>query len=195
MPKGVKGFQKGHKTTKQTRQKIGNALRKSITFKCDYCSKQSITPPSHYKKKKKHFCSTECYAKFRKEKLSYWEQNAYKGIRQKDESKQVYHRNYCNNHPTNISHLKARGYARKRNAEGSHTLEQWQNLQILYNNKCAICKQIKPLTKDHIIPLSEGGTDYIENIQPLCRNCNSKKWKHIYENKELLDKDGGNDET
>ncbi len=30
--------------------------------------------------------------------------------------------------------------------------------------------------------------DYLdpEIEDPLCRNCNSKKWKHIYENPELI---------
>lgn len=93
---------------------------------------------------------------------------------------------YEASHYAYISHLKARRYAREKGAIGSHTLEEWNNLKIEFNNKCAFCRRKKKLTKDHIIPLGEDGTDYIDNIQPLCRNCNSKKWKHIYENKNFL---------
>ena len=92
-----------------------------------------------------------------------------------DSNKQVYHRRYVKKNPENISHLKARRYARERNAEGNHTLQEWNSLKEKFNYKCANCRKEKPLTKDHIKPLSKGGTDYIENIQPLCRNCNSKK--------------------
>jgi len=35
------------------------------------------------------------------------------------------------------------------------------------------------LTKDHIIPLSLGGKDVIENYQPMCMRCNVKKDKRI----------------
>jgi 5-methylcytosine-specific restriction endonuclease McrA len=128
----------------------------------------------------------KCYSKFRKNKLPMTEQHAYKGIRKEGQSKQIYHQNYCRRHPKNISHLKSRRYARERNAIGSHTLQEWEDLKIEFNNRCAFCRGKKKLTKDHIIPLSEGGTDYIDNIQPLCRNCNSRKWKHIYENPELM---------
>lgn len=109
--------------------------------------------------------------------MPFYEQHAYKGIAKNRKEKQIYHRRYIKNHPERISHLKARRYARERGAEGGHTLEEWRELKKRYKYKCAICGERKPLTKDHIIPLSEGGTDYIKNIQPLCRSCNSKKWK------------------
>lgn len=172
----------------ETKKKIGDANRKQISFECDYCGKESSDKPSSYKKKKRHFCSTECYSKFRIEKMSFFEQNSYKGVRKKGENKQVYHRNYCKNNPENIAHLKARRYAREKNAEGSHTLKEWNELKKHFNNCCAICGESKKLTKDHIMPLSEGGSDYIKNIQPLCKNCNSRKWKHINTYPELLEK-------
>jgi hypothetical protein len=68
--------------------------------------------------------------------------------------------------------------ARKHNAEGSHSLGDWNTLKAQYNWTCPCCYEQEPsikLTEDHIIPLSKGGSDNIENIQPLCQVCNSKK--------------------
>jgi len=166
---------------------MGNNTNARISFECDYCGGLSSERPSHYKRSKRHFCNQTCYSLFRTEKLPMSEQHAYKGVRKEGQSKQIYHYSYCKRNPKRIAHLKARRYARERGALGNHTLQEWEDLKIEFDNKCAFCRQPKKLTKDHIIPLSESGTDYIDNIQPLCRNCNSKKWKHIHANPELIE--------
>lgn len=63
--------------------------------------------------------------------------------------------------------------------KGTHTRSEWTALADVFG-KCVNCgipyhKLFggKP-TKDHIIPLCTGGCDCIANIQPLCRNCNSR---------------------
>lgn len=99
------------------------------------------------------------------------------------------HRRWKKKNPERMAFLKACRYARERGAKGSHNYQEWLDLKVKFRHKCAHCFEYKPLTKDHIVPLSKGGSDNISNIQPLCRNCNSKKWSklNIYENKELLD--------
>ena len=65
--------------------------------------------------------------------------------------------------------------ARLRNAVGTFTLSEWLALLKLYCFRCLRCGETKPLTVDHVRPISTGGTNFISNIQPLCRSCNSIK--------------------
>ena len=74
---GVKGFQKGHKHSEETKRKIGQALNRQIHHKCDYCGKVCHSKPSEFAKKNRHFCSTWCYSQYRKEYLPKEEHNAY----------------------------------------------------------------------------------------------------------------------
>lgn len=63
----------------------------------------------------------------------------------------------------------------KLNAEGSHTLAEWKAICERQGGLCAACGLQKKLTRDHIFPLSKGGSDYATNIQGLCGPCNSRK--------------------
>ena len=66
---------------------------------------------------------------------------------------------------------------RLRNArcEIAHTEAEWRTLLSRHDGRCAHCGTAEDITRDHIIPISKGGTDDIGNIQPLCRPCNSRK--------------------
>lgn len=71
-----------------------------------------------------------------------------------------------------------RRHARKRGAAGSHTLEQFRCLCEIGGWKCAYCScelTAKTVTEDHVMPISRGGSDFIENIVPACVSCNSRK--------------------
>lgn len=63
--------------------------------------------------------------------------------------------------------------ARKR---GEHTKEQWEKLVSFHDGKCCICGSAETMmVKDHILSVARGGSDSIDNLQPLCWKCNIAK--------------------
>jgi 5-methylcytosine-specific restriction endonuclease McrA len=70
----------------------------------------------------------------------------------------------------------AKRRALKLESGGVVTAAEWAALKAKYGHRCLSCsRQLDRLTMDHVVPLSEGGLHAIDNIQPLCRSCNSRK--------------------
>lgn len=77
-------------------------------------------------------------------------------------------RTWAKRHPTYSNKRKARSI-------GSHSEAEWNAIVKKQSGRCAKCQRRVPLTRDHIVPLSRGGSDYAFNIQGLCKSCNCSK--------------------
>jgi 5-methylcytosine-specific restriction endonuclease McrA len=62
--------------------------------------------------------------------------------------------------------------------KGTHSKEEWEALKVVCGFVCVSCKGESGLInieKDHIVPIYQGGSDAIDNLQPSCAKCNSSK--------------------
>lgn len=67
---------------------------------------------------------------------------------------------------------------RERGAEGTYTESEWIAILDKYKHQCLRCHKSETeveITRDHIRSIIRGGSNYISNLQPLCRACNSAK--------------------
>jgi hypothetical protein len=151
-------FKKGSTAGSKNRNWSGG----KVFVECKQCGKKIKVWKNEKKEKWGNFCCIECKNKYQSVHYSMkGNPNWLGGITTE------YKRKRC----------KIR-YYRNKNAIGSHTKSEWDELKRKYNFKCARCGREElsvSLTKDHIVPLSLEGTNFIDNIQPLCRRCNSIK--------------------
>ena len=75
---------------------------------------------------------------------------------------------------------------------GTHTKVDWEEMKDFFEHICVRCfgeSELINVEKDHIVSLYQGGSDGIENLQPLCARCNSSKgtenfdWRPIAANR------------
>lgn len=67
--------------------------------------------------------------------------------------------------------------ARRKGSFGKHTGDEVLRLLSRQRHRCAVCSCdiASGYHKDHIQPLARGGSNFIDNIQLLCRPCNQSK--------------------
>lgn len=74
--------------------------------------------------------------------------------------------------------------ARKAGIEGGFRLDDWMAILEHYapDNRCLACGEMKPLSIDHVIPMTmTGSTNWPGNLQPLCKECNINKNNQMHD--------------
>jgi 5-methylcytosine-specific restriction endonuclease McrA len=91
------------------------------------------------------------------------------------EKEKEYGRRRYKEHPEESKAAYHKRRARILGNGGFFTAEEWVALCSRYGNRCLCCGRKRKLTADHVVPITKGGTSNIDNIQPLCKSCNSRK--------------------
>lgn len=85
-------------------------------------------------------------------------------------------RQWKKDHPEQHRMNEQKRNATKRKLPATLSQEQWEGMNVLYNNSCAYCgQQSCSLVQEHILPIAQGGGYTANNIVPACKSCNSKK--------------------
>lgn len=96
----------------------------------------------------------------------------------KDKRKIWSHTGYLRHTARYQMHLSKQRAARC-GASGCWTVAEWAALCERFGNKCLNCGATGTLSPDHVVPFAKGGSNYIDNIQPLCWPCNLAKGKKV----------------
>lgn len=180
--KGMKGFQKGNK------EALGHKVLEVVREKIRQAHLGKKRPPFSEEWKKR---MRKPKSEATKIKMSFIQSNMSDETKKRMRESAIKRFSMKENHPRwqgGITTYERKLYlnncrrALRNNAIGFHTEGEWETLKAQYNWTCPSCKKREPkikLTEDHIIPLSKGGSNNIENIQPLCRSCNCKKHTKI----------------
>lgn len=113
-----------------------------------------------------------------REQTNAWFRDWYARNPEKRRKRLSYAKRWRKQNPERTASYANQWRARRKGAGGRHTAQEARDLLKHQKYRCAFCRadlRKTKKTRDHIIPLSKGGTDDIKNIQWLCQRCNSRK--------------------
>lgn len=85
------------------------------------------------------------------------------------------------NNPERSRYLGQQSRSRRRasikgNDSKGVSFDEWQEILVRFNHSCAYCNEKNiNLVREHVRPISKGGSDDPDNVVPACKSCNSRK--------------------
>lgn len=140
-----------------------------LANKPEILKKQKVYTDAHKErltlyKKNYHFINKERLIK----KAVEWGRN-------NKEKRKIIKKKWRDNNREKTNFLTKQYIYRKKGAGGYATFKQVHELYEKYLGLCVYCGLNKATSIDHVIPISRGGNNNIENLLPACVSCNSKK--------------------
>ncbi len=157
------------KLSEFSKKKLG---RLGLASTCKKCAAE-VTADWRKKNPDKAKAHSKKWLKENKEYHREYSKSWYKENKEKAQKK---NKAWRKNNPKKKQAIDNNRRARKNNASGKITSNEWASLVAATGNKCLRCEdENAKLTIDHVIPLVAGGSNSIDNAQPLCQKCNSSK--------------------
>lgn len=144
-------------------EKAGGWKGGKVERTCEICGKTFSVPPNYVSRGIGKLCSPECRS-IRKSHLATRENNHnwIHGDRLLSKRMSQSKRRFkIAESPCNVTYL------------------EWEEIKRVFNFTCPSCGKSEPeikLTMDHITPVIKNGDNSRDNIQPLCRKCNTSKY-------------------
>lgn len=122
------------------------------------------------------FCHKESGAKWQAANLIKRRESSRKWQAAHPAKKRAAKRRWFADNPAKMKEIRARRAAAKWGAEGTFTSDQLTEMLSKQDGRCPYCfKGLDKWSPDHMLPMSRGGSNWIENIQIICSPCNDDK--------------------